>query len=560
MSRETDSFQDNIRKTFIRFSLVPVAAIVTVALFLFGFSWSMFMVHFNKLENSTISQDVVRTINICNEMLSDVSGSLTANELQVDKNEIFSILYKRTADFGEMGNLMILSADRRVLFSNKGTAPKTLTESEYSDWGIWHQIKANKNTPSTIVYNKNLYVAMGLYEGSELRAAIVYAVPGEAITGNISVQNRFVFITDTNGWVYASNTRRLQDDYGQIDDSFYAGSGFIRYEKGLYYSCKSDTGKGLVVTTINDIGKSVTLIEILIVVIIVIFAAIALITIRSTEISSKRYTRDIKKIEDAFEEVQNGNLDVELNTNSSTEFKIIAEDFNQMLNGLKDQIEQNKELAEHAAFSQVKQLESQFNPHFLFNTLDNIRFMAKIDAAAADKMIVSLSRLLRYSIREMREEVTVKEDLDNLQYYLNILQIRFNKRFAYEMNVAEDIYDFLIPKLLLQPLLENAVKYGFNGQEKLTVRIRGYQIQEKLIFVCEDDGAGIEENQLKEIQNNLRQDSNNSAHYGIYNIHRRINLMYSEDYGLDISSSLGEGTTVRLTLPKKLSKPAQNGE
>lgn len=550
MSRETGSFQDNIRKTFIRFSLVPVAAIVTVALFLFVFSWSVFMVHFNKLENATISQDVVRTINVCNEMLSDVSGALLTNNLQVDDNEIFSILYKRTADFGELGNLMILSSDRQVLFANKGTVLKVLTGSEYSDWGIWHLIKANKNTPSTIVYNKNLYVAEGVYEGNELRAAIVYAVPGEAITGNISVQNRFVFITDTNGWVYANNTRRLQDEYGQIDDSFFARSGFIRYEKGLYYSYKSDTGKGLVVTTINDIGRSVTLIEILVVIIIVIFAAIALITIRSTEISSKRYTRDIKKIEDAFEEVQNGNLDVELSTNSSTEFKIIAEDFNQMLFGLKDQIEQNKELAEHAAFSQVKQLESQFNPHFLFNTLDNIRFMAKIDASAADKMIVSLSRLLRYSIREMREEVTVKEDLDNLQYYLNILQIRFNKRFAYRIDVTEDIMEYMIPKLLIQPLLENAVKYGFNGHEKLSVTVRGYQMQEKLIFVCEDDGAGIKADQLKEIQENLKNEDNATIHYGLYNIHRRIRLMYGDEYGLDVSSRENEGTVVRLTIPK----------
>ncbi|MCR5557957.1 MAG: histidine kinase, partial [Butyrivibrio sp.] len=269
--------------------------------------------------------------------------------------------------------------------------------------------------------------------------------------------------------------------------------------------------------------------------------------------SSMRYTKDIKRIEDAFEAVSNGDFDVSLNINSSKEFKTIGNDFNEMLQGLKDQIDQNKELAENVAFSQVKQLESQFNPHFLFNTLDNIRFMAKIDAKAADKMIVSLSGLLRYSIRDSREEVTVREDLNNLQNYLNILQIRFNKRFAYKMDVAEDIMDCLIPKLLLQPLLENAVKYGFGGKEKLTVNIRGYQMQEKLVFICEDDGAGIDEDKLLEIRQNLREESNSSVHYGLYNIHRRVKLLYKDkgDYGLDITSTKDEGTTVRIVLPRR---------
>ena len=156
-----------------------------------------------------------------------------------------------------------------------------------------------------------------------------------------------------------------------------------------------------------------------------------------------------------------------------------------------------------------------------------------------------------YSIRETREEVTVNEDLQHLQFYLNILQIRFNKRFSYAINVAEDIGECLIPKLLLQPLLENAVKYGFGEKEKLSVKVSGYQIQEKLIFVCEDDGVGIDEDVLADIKNKLSDDSENAGHFGLYNIHKRIQLMYKGDYGLDISSKKGEGTVVRLTLPKR---------
>ncbi len=560
MKKEVGSFQDNIRRTFIRFSIVPVAVIVTAALFLFVFSWITFTASYNQQENRQMSNEISRIINIYYEMMSDVDEALVeangVNEETLDSNDkfdkskIFEIIYRRTAEFEEIGNLIIMSPEQEPLFSSKDYVPKYLTKEQYANWGVWNKIHKNKGKTGTILYDKTLIIEKGVYEGDRLKYAIVYLVPGEVISAAAQGQNRYIVITDENGWIYASNTKRLQDGFGQIDGDLSGKSGYVKAGGKLYYSYRADTGKGLVIYTINDIGRSVELIIVLIAVIAIIFIGIALITLKSTAISSERYTKDIKKIEDAFEQVQNGNLDTTLNIDSSTEFQIIGNDFNEMLQGLKDQIRQNNELAENAAFSQVKQLESQFNPHFLFNTLDNIRFMAKIDEKAADKMIVSLSGLLRYSIREMREEVTVREDLSVLQYYLNILQIRFNKRFAYEMDVSEDIMGCLIPKLLLQPLLENAIKYGFDGQEKLTVRIRGYQMQEKLIFVCEDDGAGIEEAQLMEIQENLKDDANNTGHFGLYNIHRRIRLMYKGDYGLDISSTKGEGTMVRLTLPK----------
>ena len=552
MTREKGSFQDNIRRTFIRFSIVPVATIVTVLLVLFVFSWEVFTASFNKQENENIADEITRITNIYYEMMDDVYDVLKEKEESFSSDDIFRVLYGRTEEFGEIGNLYILSGEQEILFTSKGSAPKLITESTYKNWGALRAVNLNKEDTVTILYDKTLYIVKGVYEKNRLKFAIIYTVPGDVISQAASGQNRYIVITDKNGWIYASNNRIFRDNLGQIDKQIADKTGYIKYNGTVFYSYRSHIDKGLFVYTFTNVGRSIEIITILTAIIAVIFVAIALITLRSTAKSSLEYTKDIKKIEDALEEVQNGNFDVSLNIDSSTEFKVIGNDFNDMLSGLKEQIRQNQELAENAAFSQVKQLESQFNPHFLFNTLDNIRFMAKIDAAAADKMIVSLSGLLRYSIREIREEVTVKEDLDNLQYYLNILQIRFNKRFAYKLDVAEDIMECLIPKLLIQPLLENAVKYGFGTKEKLTVTIRGYQMQEMLVFVCEDDGAGIKDEQLLEIQSNLKEDSNTTPHYGLYNIHRRIRLMYKGDYGLDISSKVDEGTTVRLTIPKHM--------
>ncbi|SFU49112.1 sensor histidine kinase [Butyrivibrio sp. INlla21] len=552
MAKEVRSFQENIRRTFIRFSIVPVAAIVMAALILFVFSWLTFMASSNEQENKAASEEIAGKLDVYCSMVDKVASEIKKEDYDVSGNDVFRILYECTSEYGDIGNLLIMSPSMEALFSSKDHVPSFLTQSEYSNWGIWNVITTYKGQTKVTLYSGNLCVSKGIYEGGRLQAAVVYIIPKEVMSSVISNQNRYVIITDKHGWVYTANTRGLQDEFGQIDNTISSEVGFVKLDGNLYYSYRTELKKGLIVYTVNDVNRSVHLIWAIIAIITVIFLAIALITVKSTAISSVRYTKDIKKIEDAFEEVKKGKLDVNLDIHSSKEFQTIGDDFNEMLEGLKEQIGRNKELAENVAFSQVKQLESQFNPHFIFNTLDNIRFMARIDAAAADKMIVSLSGLLRYSIKEVREEVTVKEDLDHLQYYLNILQIRFNKRFAYSIEVQDDIMDCLIPKLLIQPLLENAVKYGFNGQEKLTVSIRGYQMQEKLIFICEDDGAGIDEELLEEIRNNLKAENNTSSHYGIYNIHRRIGLMYNGDFGLDISSKKNEGTLVRITVPKRV--------
>ena len=551
MSKEIVSFRENIKRTFIRFALLPVIFIAAVVFVLFVFFWNMFMVAGNRKDNEQINEKLGAVMDNYYEMVDSAAKLISENGPAITGNEIYPIVYDKTAEYGEMGNFIVLSSDGQVLFSSKDHAPSFLTGKEYLNWGVWRKLKDSEGITDAVLFENNLCIAKGVYKNGNLIRAIVYIVPGEVISSAIGDRNRYVLVTDKNGWVYASNTRGLRDDFGQIEDNLYAQAGYVRTANITYYSYMTELeGRNLKIYTINDITGNLKMMLFLVAVIVLIFIAISLITVKSTEISSLRLTKDIKKMEDAFEDVQKGNLDVLLDINSSREFQTIGNDFNAMLGGLKRQIEQNKELAQNAAFFQVKQLESQFNPHFLFNTLDNIRFMAKIDEKAADKMIVSLSGLLRYSIREIREEVTVREDLDNLQFYLNLLQIRFNKRFAYSIDVSEDIMDCLIPKLLLQPLLENAVKYGFSGREKLTVSVKGYQITNQLIFICKDDGAGIDEELLNEIKENLHETKNKSSHYGLYNINRRINLMYGETAGLGITSTKGEGTLIRIVIPK----------
>ena len=417
------------------------------------------------------------------------------------------------------------------------------------NWGIMKQLK--ENTGNTCITVQNGILCIGKrYECSEETFDCIFTIPAQGLQEALTIGSRRLIITDAMGWIFYCNQTGLQDNMSRLDREVRCQSGFIRYQGRQYYIMRNSLNEtGMCVITITDTENSFHVILLILGIIILIFLAIGLITFFSTKKMAVKYTQDIDEIADAFEKVENGDLDVKLNTNSSKEFQAIGRDFNLMIDGLKQQIEQNREMTEHVAFAQVKQLESQFNPHFLFNTLDNIRFMTRIDLKAADKMIVSLSRLLRYSIRDAREEITIKEDLDNLQSYLNILQIRFNKRFSYEIDIDEKIMDCLIPKLLIQPLIENAVKYGFEGRETLHVIIKGYEKSDKLIFICQDNGVGMDEKLLTELREQLQQDINTSTHMGLYNIHRRIHLLYKENYGMRIESEPEQGTTIVLTMP-----------
>ena len=214
-------------------------------------------------------------------------------------------------------------------------------------------------------------------------------------------------------------------------------------------------------------------------------------------------------------------------------------------------MENNRRMVQLVAASQNKQLESQFNPHFLYNTLENIRYMCKMEPAIAEKMVYSLSGLLRYSLDGSKTEVTLKEDLEHLENYLTILKYRFNRRFSYQITVEPEALSCRIPKLVLQPMIENSVKYGFGNQENLKVELKAYVYEEKLIMICRDDGVGINQAVLSEITALLEQPENNSRHSGIYNIHRRIEILYGRPYGVEVRSAEGHGTTLIVTLPAR---------
>ena len=560
MSRKTASFQENIRNTFLSYAVVPSLILVCLGLLLFFWGWNYSIIHYNRQDNAAIINTFSQVEETCVEEMSRLSELIEQKGIDEIRNTdtlsaaIYEEIYRVNQQNRCSSQLYLLDSNGELLWSVSDGDMDFLLQPEYRQWGILRQIQQNPESVST--YFQNGYWCMGravLNKSGRFLGYMVVGLSQQECTGMLTGINRQYAITDDMGWIYmSSNQELLSDDLGRFVQLRDKKEGFFTEKGRHFYLTQGNMSNGKIhVYTMTDTEPKVHIMAWMILMIVVIFSIIGVVTFYSTKKVAVKYTKDVKAIADAFTSVENGEWDTRLSTDSTLEFQTIGKAFNKMIDSMKKQLEENRELALHAAFAQAKQLESQFNPHFLFNTLDNIRFMIKIDAAKADKMITSLSKLLRYSIHDSGEEISVREDTENMQSYFNILQIRYNKRFAYEIDIEDEIQNCMIPKLIMQPLIENAVKYGFEDQEKLTVKIRGYEKQDKLIFSCEDNGAGMSSEQLEDIRRRLQQKENKEGHLGLYNIHRRIQLMYGEEYGIYIESENGRGVSVVLVLPVK---------
>ena len=194
--------------------------------------------------------------------------------------------------------------------------------------------------------------------------------------------------------------------------------------------------------------------------------------------------------------------------------------------------------------AEIKALQAQINPHFLYNTLDTINWML-LDRGEDDisDIIVNLGDLLKYSISGSSTEVPLKEEIKYIQSYLEIQKCRMEDRLEYSISIAENCMECRCPKLLLQPIVENAIKHGIEPLARGgKIEIEAFLGREGLNILLKDNGKGMEEEEIEKIQSG-------KANIGLNNVMKRIQLLYGPEYGIRILSKVSEGTEVDLRIP-----------
>ncbi|HHJ7304948.1 TPA: sensor histidine kinase, partial [Streptococcus pyogenes] len=209
---------------------------------------------------------------------------------------------------------------------------------------------------------------------------------------------------------------------------------------------------------------------------------------------------------------------------SQDEFQYLSDQINQMVERLQQLHDKTLDLETQKLLFEKRMLEAQFNPHFLYNTLETILITSHYDSALTEKIVIQLTKLLRYSLTDSSKPVLLKDDLSVIESYLVINQVRFEE-LQYSINLSPDLDSLAVPKLFLLPLIENAIKYGLKERHDVKINIACYYQDDHIIFSVRDNGSGIDAHHQKVIREQLEA---GESHHGLINSYRRLKYHFSE--------------------------------
>ncbi|HEP7591182.1 TPA: sensor histidine kinase [Streptococcus pyogenes] len=209
---------------------------------------------------------------------------------------------------------------------------------------------------------------------------------------------------------------------------------------------------------------------------------------------------------------------------SQDEFQYLSDQINQMVERLQQLHDKTLDLETQKLLFKKRMLEAQFNPHFLYNTLETILITSHYDSALTEKIVIQLTKLLRYSLTDSSKPVLLKDDLSVIESYLVINQVRFEE-LQYSINLSPDLDSLAVPKLFLLPLIENAIKYGLKERHDVKINIACYYQDDHIIFSVRDNGSGIDAHHQKVIREQLEA---GESHHGLINSYRRLKYHFSE--------------------------------
>ena len=266
---------------------------------------------------------------------------------------------------------------------------------------------------------------------------------------------------------------------------------------------------------------------------------------------ARSITLPIQKLRDSMKKVQEGDFSVsDVVVDSKNEIGSLTKSFDVMTHRIHELMEQNVHEQEEKRKSELKALQSQINPHFLYNTLDSIIWMAEGKKnEEVVLMTASLARLLRQSISNEDEVVPIANEVEYARGYLKIQKMRYKDKLEFQIEVDSSILYIPLIKLVLQPIIENAIYHGLKYKEsKGLLIVKGFMKDGNAVLQVIDDGVGMDEETLAHIYDKHKVNYHSNG-VVVYNVQKRLKLYYGEDYGITYTSELGKGTTATITIP-----------
>ena len=284
---------------------------------------------------------------------------------------------------------------------------------------------------------------------------------------------------------------------------------------------------------------------------LLVFASMTPLTLFLAFFVSRSATKRIKGLIMKMDRVVQGDFSVTLDPGNRDEIGQLTERFNFMIAEVEQLMEEKYSLGKEVKNLELKALQAQINPHFLYNTLDLINWMSvRHNAEEIRTLVTALSRFYKLSLGKGEDTVPLREELEHARTYVQIQNMRYENAIELVIDTPPDIDECRVLKLVLQPLVENSIFHGImmKKEERGVIRITGQRVDGGLLLTVEDDGVGMSNERLGQILANGAV-SNDRHGYGVRNIHERLQLTYGPEFGLSFQSTEGKGTRVRIRIP-----------
>ncbi|MFB5675636.1 sensor histidine kinase [Paenibacillus terreus] len=379
----------------------------------------------------------------------------------------------------------------------------------------------------------------------------------DELSKRVSLGKRgYVYIIDSQGNIVYHPQQQL----------IYAGLKYENIEPVLSYSygryIDHSTGEERLITvkTVNPIGWKIVGVafpeEILTTkqelnsFIVWFLAEVLIVVLILSVLVSASISKPIQRLEKAVRKVEKGDLYTPIQVRGADEIEQLSGSFNRMLTRIRELMEQSIREQEAKRKSELDVLQAQINPHFLYNTLNTvIRLAERGQNDEVVKAITSLSKFFRISLSKGKQIISLGDELEHVRHYLIIQKVRYKERFDFVIEADEGLRHFQCLKLILQPIVENAIVHGIEEMaDKGFIRLRTWADGGDILITVSDNGLGMTEGTLERILTGEHRSEKGSG-VGVANVHKRIRLYYGDGYGLHFESELEEGTTVTIRIP-----------
>ncbi|WP_312641162.1 histidine kinase [Hydrogenoanaerobacterium sp.] len=452
--------------------------------------------------------------------------------------------------------IILSDADNRVVFTSLAQEALNPHRLAFNRIVSDNALRGGEGIYNTVYYfsgTRSEYVfAMPLYQDGKLCGFVQLYLDSAGWAQLLDNYQYDAIITAQNGAViYCSSARFLPE---RSSNRFRGNQNTHMISlRGVRYlvSSRSLRERGIILYSFIYYPKNYLYVGIGVLIIILLGGVWFSLSLRMSGDMAAKNARSVNLLVDEMRIINHGDSGHIIVLDTGDEFEEIANRINGMVRSLGELHGRNTELIRLNSSIEMRNLQAQLNPHFIYNTLETIKFLIFSAPDKSAHLIETFTHILRYSINNTKQDVLLREDMIYINDYLYIQSTRFADRFICTTDIEEQCYGCMVPKLLLQPLVENSIKYGFMGRMEVTVRIRGWMEEGYLMLTVEDNGMGVSAPELEILRRIISDSGVETEHNGLQNVARRIALQYEADSRLTIDSVSGQHFRVNIKLYAK---------